>query len=143
MIIFDTRRAVHTCSEFVKLFQRNLQKLLSAKIQTLENLALYGTDLVGAGPPVSVVPTVVLQPFSFSLVLDIQGNGLVVVRSDTIITNIMVTCSEGEVFHPPSGECRPTICPEGFTQTGGTCNFVPTATDRNCSGQLRTLNELE
>ena len=30
-------RAVCACSEFAKLFQRNLQKLLSAKISTVEN----------------------------------------------------------------------------------------------------------
>ena len=97
------------------------------------------------GPPVT-------QPISFSLVLDIRGNGLVVARSDTITTNITVTCSDGEVFHPPSGECRPTICPAQFTQRRGVCTFVsnpvPTiasgnTTDGNCSGQLRTLNESE
>ena len=64
----------------------------------------------------------------------------------------MVTCSEGEVFHPPSGECRPTICPAQFTQRRGVCTFVanpvPTiasgnTTDGNCSSGLRTLNESE
>ena len=97
------------------------------------------------GPPVT-------QPISFSLVLDIRGNGLVVARSDTITTNITVTCNEGEVFHPPSGECRPTICPAQFTQRRGVCTFVSNpvltiasanTTDGNCSGGLRILNESE
>ena len=108
------------------------------------------------GPPGPPEPTGLPgpQPISFSLVLDIRGNGLVVARSDTITTNITVTCREGEVFHPPSGECRPTICPAQFTQRRGVCTFVsnpvPTiasgnTTDGNCSGQLilRTLNESE
>ena len=106
-------------------------------------------------PPITTRPPVTQSPpqlTSFSLVLDILGNGLVVARSDTITTNIMVTCSEGEVFHPPSGECRPTICPAQFTQRRGLCIFVsnpvPTiasgnTTDRNCSGQLRTLSDSE
>ena len=32
---------------------------------------------------------------------------------------------------------------DGFTQTGGTCTNIPTTVDKNCSGQLRTLNESE
>ena len=47
--IFDTQRAMCICSEFTKLFQRNLQKLLFVKIWTLENLALYSISLCNSG----------------------------------------------------------------------------------------------
>ena len=81
------------------------------------------------------------QAFPFSLVLDIGSGGLVA-TSQVITTTVPVTCGEGEVFHPPSGECRFTPCPQGFTQTGGSCPpFIGTG-DVNCSG-LRTLDESE
>ena len=105
-------------------------------------------------PTASIIIAPTAQPIPFSLVLDIRGNGLVVATSSEITTNITVTCSEGQVFHPPSGECRPTICPAGFTQTGGICTFVPSfsiptlgsgsgTSGVNCSGVLRTLDESE
>ena len=40
-------------------------------------------------PLVDAGPLTLIQPIYFSLVLDIQGNGLVVARTDTITTNIM------------------------------------------------------
>ena len=85
------------------------------------------------------------QAFPFSLVLDIGSGGLVA-TSRVITTTVPVTCGEGEVFHPPSGECRFTPCPQGFTQTGGSCSpfidFFGTSVV-NCSGALRTLDESE
>ena len=59
---------------------------------------------------------------------------------------------KGRCSTPPSGECRPTICPAQFTQRRGVCTFVsnpvPTiesgnTTVGNCSSGLRTLNESE
>ena len=105
-------------------------------------------------PTTNIVIAPTAQSIPFSLVLDIRGDGLVVVTSSEITTTITVTCSEGEVFHPPSGECHRTICPEGFTQTGGSCTYVPSfgvttldsgsvTSDGNCSHGLRRLDESE
>ena len=112
---------------------------------TIPNMALPGPQPEG---------------FPFSLVLDIGSGGSVVATSTVVTTNFTVTCSEGEVFHPPSGECRFSPCPRGFTQTGGSCSFsiVPSpnmtlppillgsgsgTSGVNCSGVLRTLDESE
>jgi len=105
-------------------------------------------------PTTNIVIAPTAQSIPFSLVLDIRGDGLVVVSSSEITTTITVTCNEGEVFHPPSGECHRTICPEGFTQTGGSCTSVPNfgittlgsgsdTNDGNCSHGLRRLSESE
>ena len=118
-------------------------------------------------PIVLTIPNMtfgIVQPpaagFPFSLVLDIGSGGSVVATSTVVTTNFTVTCSEGEVFHPPSGECRFSPCPRGFTQTGGSCSFsiVPSpdmtlppillgsgsgTSGVNCSGVLRTLDESE
>ena len=71
-----------------------------------------------------------LQPFSFSLVLDIRNDGMVVATSNVITTTITVTCSEGEVFDPASDECRLTPCPEGRCTLR---DFGSTSSDGNCS----------
>ena len=81
-----------------------------------------------------------LQPFSFSLVLDIRNDGMVVATSNVITTTITVTCSEGEVFDPTSGECRLTPCPEGHCTLR---DFGSTSSDGNCSRGLRRLDESE
>ena len=70
---------------------------------------------------------------------------MIFATSEEITTIMTVTCSEGEVFHPISGECRISICPEGFTQRGGRCTFVQSSTGPgvNCSSELKILDESE
>ena len=92
---------------------------------------------VPTGPPSSTtdfptVPGTAGRPlsFSFSLVLDIKNDGMVVATSNVITTTITVTCSEGEVFDPASDECRLTPCPEGRCTLR---DFGSTSSDGNCS----------
>ena len=58
----------------------------------------------------------------FSLVLDIHRDGINV-RSEVITTTVSVTCPSGEIFDPVSSDCRPSVCPEGYTLNGSACSF--------------------
>ncbi len=87
---------------------------------------------------------------SFSLTLDIFGDGQVVVIG-FISQTVLVTCAEGEVFDPVIIGCRQTLCPQGFALHGGDCHFVldttmdnETKTNVYCpEGGLITLNNTD
>lgn len=90
----------------------------------------------------------------FSLLLDVRGDSLEV-HSEEITTTIEITCFSGEVFDPVSANCRPTLCPDGFAQSGGgacmlevPANNVTNETASNvstidCMGVFIALNDSE
>ena len=73
----------------------------------------------------------------FGIVLVFSGDGNIFVDSRIITTTVSVTCAPGEVFDPISNQCRPSICPQGYTLSGGKCGTETNETD--CPG-FKALN---
>ena len=59
---------------------------------------------------------------SFTMFMDIHRDGINV-RSNVITTTVSVTCPSSEIFDPVSSDCRPSVCPEGYTLNGGVCSL--------------------
>ena len=59
---------------------------------------------------------------SFTIALSNLGEGQVVVTVQTETVTVIVECPEGQAAL--GLECRPTLCPEGYVETGGQCAFV-------------------
>ena len=76
---------------------------------------------------------------TFSLFLDITGNGKVVLTTEDIvvITTVQQSCGEGQVFDVYSYVCREALCQPGYTYNGTDCLPV----DSNCT--LIALNATE
>ena len=79
----------------------------------------------------------------FSLVLDINGDGQVIVHSDVITSTVAISCSQDEIFDPVLSECRPTLCPKGYLLIEGVCSMVGGNDTINCASGLIALNESE
>ena len=116
---------VHQCTDGVfSLVQDPLSNLDSVTTYRNQYCAIcnnvhaqcYRDDI-----PCSNIFTEPTEVVSFSLLLDVFGDGKVVVHSETEIITISVTCSPGEVFNPVSKECRSSVCPEGYAVNGGAC----------------------
>ena len=116
-----------------------------------------GTDRLHETPPMPLcVPLDLESPTGnsksvpvvvFPLVFTGLSNDAVTLSVMSQSTLISVDCPEGEV--PVGLECRPTQCPEGYLETGGTCGGVagtnqstsPTTID--CPTALLALNMSE
>ena len=63
----------------------------------------------------------------FSITLSNLGGGQVLISTESDSAQVMVDCPEGQA--PVGLECRDTLCPEGYTQTGGRCAFAVDTSD--------------
>ncbi len=72
-------------------------------------------DVGGGGiSPVSGIP--------FTIALSNLGEGQVVVTVQTETVTVKIECPEGQAAL--GLKCRPTLCPEGYVESGGQCAFV-------------------
>ncbi len=60
--------------------------------------------------------------FAFTITLSGLANGQVVVATSSDSASISVNCSEGKV--PVGFECRETLCPQGYSKSGGRCSYA-------------------
>ena len=89
----------------------------------------------GITPTIDITPTDVppqkpepLIPVpSFTITLSNLGGGQVLISTESDAAQMVVDCPEGQA--PVGLECRDTLCPEGYTQTGGRCAFAVDTSD--------------
>ena len=87
----------------------------------------------------------------FTITLSNLGGGMVSISTMSESANISLNCPEGTA--PVGMECRPTQCPEGYTETGGRCSYnmpLPPNLHRglnftmeNCTSGILVLNETD
>ena len=58
----------------------------------------------------------------FTITLSNLGGNQVLISTEMDSSEVMVDCPEGQA--PVGLECRVTLCPEGYMQTGGRCTFA-------------------
>ena len=95
--------------------------------------------IIGFPPPVAILP--------FTITLSGLGGGGVSITTETETYQVSMECPEGEV--PVGLECRPTQCPQSYTEIGGRCIFSESSSpdldsssdNSNCS--LRALERGE
>ena len=127
-----------------------LEKTVDIPYQCLPNISNTTTTTDITNPSKST--NVNLRPekgppthFYFTITLSNLGGGEVSISSQQDGTSVSIYCAEGEVRI--GLECRPTLCPNGFTLTGGRCALItPTLTPpssnstlRNCSTEILVL----
>ena len=102
-------------------------------------------NLTGTDPPIEGPPTF----FFFTITLSNLGGGGLSISSERDGSSVSIDCVEGEAR--VGLECRPTLCPNGFTLTGGRCAVItPThnppsfnSTLGNCSTEILVLNKTD
>ena len=73
------------------------------------------------GPALGPLPPGGGRGIPFTISLSNLGGGQVLVQIETEEVNITVECPEGQA--PLGLECQDTLCPDGYTSTGGRCYF--------------------
>ncbi len=81
------------------------------------------------------------RPSTIPLTLSNLGNGKILLTSDNEVRSASVSCPAGEVL--VGVDCRPTVCPQGYSHMGGRCSSISeerfvssNSADGNCSTLL-------
>ena len=86
----------------------------------------------------------------FTITLSNLGGSKVSISTKSDTTSISLDCPKGTA--PVGLDCRPTQCPEGYTEMGGSCSYVfpspnihpgSNITMENCSTGILVLNETD
>ena len=89
----------------------------------------------------------VVKPLPFTVTLSNLGNGDFSLSSQSGITIVSIACPESQVLI--GTDCRSSVCPSGYSETGGSCSFIsPTlSTDEhqnstvfNCSRSVSLID---
>ena len=98
------------------------------------------------GRPLGTVP----PALPFTITLSNLGGSIVSISTKFDTTSISLDCPKGTA--PVGLDCRPTQCPEGYTEMGGSCSYVfpspnihsgSNITMENCSTGILVLNETD
>ena len=103
-------------------------------------------------PPVMPEPDGIIAPIApppvmgipFTITLSNLGGGQVIISTESDTIEVPVNCPPGEA--PIGLQCRPTQCPQSYSQTGGRCTVLQNPSNGgslNCSTTILALNESE